>query len=381
MNYSPHVLFSISPHGLGHFSQIIPVIDFLYHLKRDCLITVRTVTDQNEISRKITLSVDYEQAADDFGMKMLNALDVDLDSSLASYNNFHNDWDIKVADLASNLIENNVNLVVADIPYLSLAAAAKAGIPSIALCSLNWADVLEFFVPKEEGKEILEIMRAAYNSAEYFLQPTPSMKMNGLGNLRGIGPVCKPGQYCRGEIEKIFSVKEDVWLVLVGMGGMPYDIDYSQWPQFILSKPVYYIAPASSNTECDWIMSVERWNNSYSDLVASVDLVVTKPGYGMFVESAVAGVPVLYVERKNWPDVESLTDWLVMVAHCMEISLDVFQAGSFADEMTLLLEQGRYMPIEPTGNQEAALIIQKILLKQYTDANLGYAEVSSREDI
>jgi len=319
---------------------------------------------KNEISQHIIQPVEYVQAADDFGMKMFNALDVDIESSLAAYENFHSDWDIKVADRANNLIENRVDLVVADIPYLSLAAAAKAGIPSIALCSLNWADVLEYYLSKDEGKEILEIMRAAYNSAEYFLQPAPSMKMKGLDNLREIGPVCKPGEFLREELDKILPDKEDVWVVLVGMGGMPYDIDYSQWPRFILSRPVYYIVPVTNQTGCNWIIPLEKWESNYSDLVASVDLVVTKPGYGMFVESAVAGVPVLYVERNNWPDVSSLTKWLAAVAHCRAISLEVFQAGEFQDEMTSLLEQGHYSPVEPTGNREAAQLIVNMLLNK-----------------
>ncbi len=49
---------------------------------------------------------------------------------------------------------------------------------------------------------------------------------------------------------------------------------------------------------------------SVPELLASADLVITKPGYGTFVEAACHGVPVLYLERPDWPEAPALCDWL-----------------------------------------------------------------------
>jgi hypothetical protein len=46
-------------------------------------------------------------------------------------------WSIEDARLFRDL---QPDLVFSDVAYLPLAGAARAGIPSVSMCSLNWAD-------------------------------------------------------------------------------------------------------------------------------------------------------------------------------------------------------------------------------------------------
>ena len=49
------------------------------------------------------------------------------------------------------------DLIVANIPYLTLAAAQQLGIPNLAFCSLNWAELYQhFFAARPEAAPILE---------------------------------------------------------------------------------------------------------------------------------------------------------------------------------------------------------------------------------
>ena len=41
-----------------------------------------------------------------------------------------------------------------------------------------------------------------------------------------------------------------------------------------------------------------------------MDVVLSKPGYGTFVEAACCGLPVLYLQRPDWPEAECLEAWL-----------------------------------------------------------------------
>ena len=366
-NRHPHLLLAISSHGFGHLSQAAPVVNQLRKLLPKLRITVRAKFPEEQIKKRILNPDAVQHAADDFGMIMRDALTLDIPASLDAYKKFHTDLPDNVQRLAQELIEQKVDVVLSDIPYLTLAAAQKAGIPSIALCSLNWADILEFALNQRQksdqsdpsGEAIVHEIREIYQKANHFLLPAPSMAMPLLTNTIAIGPVCDPGVNRRHSL----ITNDDSLLVLVGMGGMPYKLNPDSWPTHALGKPLRYIvadqiADRSSNPH---LFAESKTNLTYADLVASVDLIMTKPGYGMFAEAAAAGVPVLYVERLNWPEADALTCWLQSVAHCTEISTDALHRGDFAQDMQQLLQRGRYAPVPPMGNLQAAKLITRYL--------------------
>ena len=101
------------------------------------------------------------QAAD-FGLVMKSALDIDLDASAAAYAQLHRDWQQRVAEEVCRLESLEPDLVLADVPYLTLAAATQAAIPAAALCSLNWADIYRhYFTHRKEADGILAQMESA----------------------------------------------------------------------------------------------------------------------------------------------------------------------------------------------------------------------------
>ena len=385
----PHLLVALSSHGFGHLSQAAPVINQLRTLIPNLRLTIRANFPADQIKRRIFNPDVLQPVADDFGMVMRDALTVDLGASLHAYQTLHASLPERVEQLSKELIEQKVDLVLADIPYLTLAAAQKAGIPSVALCSLNWADILEQALLlatttrikntaaqqaistelAHVGAEIVREIRGIYQQADYFLLPTPSMPMPTLTNTRAIGPVCTPGVRKRDALALNTQVAEDVLFVLVGMGGMPFDLKLDEWPTHMLGKPIHFIVAdnIAQTSKHPQVVAETQTGLSYSDLVASVDLILTKPGYGMFVEVAAAGVPVLYVERRDWPEALVLTDWLQSVAHCTEISIDVLHRGDFVEEMRKLLALGRYDPVTATGNaQGATLLAQHLPLTEFT---------------
>jgi hypothetical protein len=358
--HPPHLLVAISSHGFGHLSQVAPVVNRLHELIPHLKITVRAALPEAQLRSRLHHLDNVQFATDDFGMVMNHAFSVDTQASLARYESLHQGWDDKVKALAQQFIDSEVDVVLADVPYLPLVAAQVAGIPSVALCSLNWADILSHYVASDQSQAIIHTMYAAYQSARYFLQPAPSMAMPKLGNQRAIGPCCAPGVERRQTLLNTSHQHKNLnnpWLVLVGMGGIPYELSLEHWPTQHQGRLLCYLAsPASADTHPN-ALSDEATGLSYSDLVASVDVIITKPGYGMFVEAAAAGVPVLFTARGEWPETEALVTWLQDKAHCAQITTDALRAGAFDQELSKLLTQGPYTPVAPTGNDEAAALI------------------------
>ena len=146
MPSTPHLLVAISSHGFGHLSQVAPVVNRLCELIPPLNITVRAALPEAQLRSRIHHLNTLQLATDDFGMVMNHAFSVDTQASLSRYESLHQDWEDKVNALAQQFIDAHVDVVLADVPYFPLAAAKVAGIPAVALCSLNWADILSHYV-------------------------------------------------------------------------------------------------------------------------------------------------------------------------------------------------------------------------------------------
>jgi hypothetical protein len=137
-------------------------VNRLHALIPQLKITVRAALPEAQLRSRIHHLDNVKYATDDFGMVMNHAFSVDTQASLARYESLHQDWDDKVNALAQQFIDSQVDVVLADVPYLPLAAAQVAGIPAIALCSLNWADILSHYVGLDKQQAIINTMYAAY---------------------------------------------------------------------------------------------------------------------------------------------------------------------------------------------------------------------------
>jgi hypothetical protein len=227
----PHLLVDVSYHGFGHISQTAPVVNALAQLIPSLRVTLRTTAPLSILSQRFECNFQHIPVAFDFGMSMANAVDVLVDESAENYRNFHADWEVKVQREADIMQALAPDLLLANIPYLSLAAADSAGIPAVGMCSLDWADIYQnYCVHDEVSQKIHAQMVAAYRSAACFLQPQPSMPMPDLANTRRIGPIAKVVPNQRNRIAaQILSASQEKW-VLVAMGGMEFRLPMEGWP-------------------------------------------------------------------------------------------------------------------------------------------------------
>jgi len=346
----PHLLVAISSHGFGHLAQMAPVIRRLRERLPSLELTLRTALPKELLEQRIDGTYTLQSVADDFGMLQRGALEVDLQGSLKQYRRIHGNWPREVERVAAELVSARPDLILADVPYLTLAAAHHAGIPAIALCSLNWHAILKGYLAEGDEPAILQQMHQAYASAASFLRPEPSMAMPGLDNLVDIGVVARSGYSRR---ERLFRNKElgaDERLVLVAMGGIDHRLPLENWPEI---SGYRFVVPAAWRVFRSDCLTIESCRMDFSDLLASVDAVITKPGYGTFAEAVLNAVPVIYVRRGDWPEEPYLIDWLEANANCLEVSRDALEKGKVAHMLQRLFSMDKRAPVEATGVEQA----------------------------
>ena len=348
------LLVYISGHGYGHVAQIAPVLNQLVREHAHIDLLIASAVSEDFLRSRIHVPFSYVQRQADFGMLMQSALEVDVAASIAAYLDFHANWEARVADEAAWMAAQHADAVLCNVAYLPLAAASRLGLPALAMCSLNWADILRHYADEPLLAEVQRQIRAAYASARSFLRIAPSMEMPWL-QCHAVGPVADTAQGQRTSILQRLGLPaaSEYKLVLVSMGGINTQINPADFPRL---PGVHWLLPQA------WMPGVARadfhaqeaLHMHFSTLLASSDLVLTKPGYGTFVEAACHGVPVLYVPRDGWPEQECLIAWLQAHGCCQHVAESQLSSGEFAAEVLTMLNASQPAPVSPEGNQQAA---------------------------
>ena len=323
----PHVVVDISSHGLGHVAQAAAVVNALADERRQrssaIRLTVRSAAPEEALRERIRHPFDLIPRRLDRGMIMRDALSVDVGATMDYYRDFHLDYGRKKSDAARELEALAPDLVFSDVPYLSLDAAALVGVPSVALCSLNWADVfLSYCADLEDAGRIHDDILGAYSRADTFLRPDPSMPMDGISRTQPVPTLALVGDPQPERLRILAGLGDSnegaIRFVLIGVGGVGIrNFDLERWPSI---EGVYWIfpdsalaAPGAGNSarvRRDLLQqSLFDGNMRYIDLLASCSCIVTKDGYGTQTECVVNRVPSICIGRPDWPEHQYLHRW------------------------------------------------------------------------
>ncbi|HQR51303.1 MAG TPA: hypothetical protein PKW44_06675 [Methylophilaceae bacterium] len=348
MDKHPHLLVFISSHGFGHIAQTAPVLNALRKLIPGLALTIRSTAPLGQLRSRIHGEFEYLPLAGDIGMLMSSALDVRAAESAAAYRELHGAWEARVASEATLLRDIAPDFVLSNIGYLPLAGAQRAGIPCAAMCSLNWADIHSHYC---QDPAITAQIHRAYAGAQAFLRLTPGMAMVDLPNRILIDAVAEVGRNRREEINHRLGLGYEDKLVLVSLGGISGRLPIETWPR---QPGVRWLVQTDWRAEHPNAVALESLQMEFSDLLASSDALVCKPGYGSFVEAACSGVPALFASRADWPESSALTDWLKENGLCREVSRQALEGGDFATELQAMWDATRPEPVHPSGIAQAA---------------------------
>lgn len=353
------ILVAISAHGYGHLGQISPVLNRLAELVPDLELFIQADMPRPLIASRVDAEFESIEYAADLGILMDGPTVMRWPETIAAYQQFHADWSKHLQRQQQYLSDVSPDLVITDIPYLTITAAKALQIPVVAFCSLNWADILQ--ANSDAAHQLsreLAVIRDCYQSAELFIQPEPSMPMPWLRNRQPIGPVFRQAASQRELLNKRLALKPGDKLILVALGGIPETHAVQTWPRI---SEVQWIVSGGPVPEREDLHNFYDLELPFTTVLASVDLIISKPGYGTYTEVAGVGIPMISVERSDWAETEVLNSWLAARLPLRTISLEQYLSGNYVELISELLHQPRSMPTTPTGIKQVVAVIQGLL--------------------
>ena len=221
-----------------------------------------------------------------------------------------------------------------------------------ATCLFLLADIFKHvFGTDPWAQKIHQEILSSYLSATCFFHLSPAMPMPDFPHLFPTGPIADLGQNQAHHIQRVLGLPQETRLVLVGFGGFDKDIPFEKWQ---VVEGVHWLIPDNCSRVRQDMTPFSLLPFSFSDLITSVDATLTKPGYGTFVEAACAGVGVLYLPRKNWPEQEALITWLHQHTRALALDEEDFYAAHFPQKLRSFWAMRKPPLPQATGAQEIA---------------------------
>lgn len=357
-----HLFVAISSHGYGHLAQVAAVINALWRGQPGLKLTLQGDFPTELLAGRIEPEFHHLRESTDVGIAMLGPTEVNWSETVAGHRRFHENWNQRLEAQMALFEQCRPDLVLADVPYLPLAATHQLAIPSVALCSLNWVDII---VENPHAAQALEpelqVMRSAYSAASKFIQPAPSLPMAWLPNRHAVGPIVAEVSDQRTEIFDYCGLSKSDRIVVVSLGGLPMSERILSWPKI---ANVRWFTDVVQATKRQDVVDTKNLPWSFHDLLCSADVVIAKPGYGMFTEAGCWGIPVLNITREGWAETPWLLSWLEQHVPVESISHQQLLAGDYEQPVKRLLEQGRQASTSATGAANTAEVLSRMLIRK-----------------
>jgi len=128
----------VSGHGYGHSTRTAEVLGAVRARDARLPIAVSTSAPGFLFEGTVAPPLSVRRVECDVGLIQKDALVIDEDGTAEAWRSFRAGWGALVARESAWLREAGARLVLGDIPPLAFAAAAEAGVPSVALGNFSW---------------------------------------------------------------------------------------------------------------------------------------------------------------------------------------------------------------------------------------------------
>jgi len=346
------IRYYISGHGLGHASRSCQIINALR--RRHPVISVEVVSSAHPwfFAGFLDPSVPVRRLSLDLGVLQRDSLVMEEEATLQACRNFLPLRQQLVAAEASSLRTAGVSLVAADIPAPPFAAAAAAGVPSVAISNFSWDWIYAGLAEKHPGyDDVVAAVGSDYAQASLLLRLPFYGDFPAFRRIEDLPLVARHARRPAAEVRRALGIAEGNRVGLISFGGFGLkDFDFA--PLAHLHDWIF-LTEAGLGAAADNVRVIAA-DHYYPDLVAAADVVITKPGYGIVSEAIANDTAVLYTARGDFREQALLVAALHRYTRAREIGNEELRRGEWGEALEALLAQPQPTEKLPTNGDVVA---------------------------
>jgi len=364
------IVFYISGHGFGHASRNIEVINALLAQQPDLNVVVRTSVAEWLFRRTVSGPFQYQRFEADPGVVQVDSLRLDAEATVRRATAYARDLDRAAREEADVLRGLGTHFVVADMPPLGLAAALHARIPLTALGNFTWDWI---YAAYPGGGEAADRIGDVYAATARALRLPMWGGFARFSEIVDLPFVARHSTRDPRETRRALALPLDQRLVLVSFGGYGVDgmdleaVSRIDGYGILVSTGVPFgpeRVPLTTSHARGSLLPLDEGamydlGILYKDLVRAVDVVVTKPGYGIIAECLANDTALLYTSRGHFVEYDVLVEAMPRFLRAAFIDHDDLFAGKWGPHLDGLLAQPE--PRERPATNGAAVAAEWVL--------------------
>jgi len=352
------IAYYITPHGFGHAIRSLEVMRRL--IDRDPSVDITIVSDIPEllIGQNVGRMLPCRKRRLDVGLVQQDSLRFDLEATREVLEDLHCRSEGLVEEEVHFLRSREIGAVVADIPFLPFVAASRCGIPSIGISNFSWDWIYRAYAhgePRWGG--FVEWIREAYRHCHLFLQLPMSGDCSVFRHVREVPLVARKAKHKPEATRKILGCLPEQKVYLISFAVLELDeeaqgrLERIEHAVFLYKRPIRFHFKNSRSLD-------DFHELSYPDVVAAVDGVVTKPGYGIVADCLAHGTPMIYTDRGFFPEYNILVREMTRLLSTVYMPSKDLYAGRWAPAVRQIENMPRRLPeIRSDGADVCARVI------------------------
>ena len=359
----PNIAYYISSHGYGHAARQQAVIKELS--QRGLSIYVRTATPEKFFKS----ATDIHQQRYDIGMIQHDALHYDIPASLQWMAEFLSAQEALIQQEITFIQQNDIRLIVSDMPPIACEIASRVGIPSVVLTHFTWDWVYEHYTGDyPQYQHVVEQIREQYNKATLALQmqlPIPHA-FDMFPNVEPIPLIYNATSQSRAEVRAKFDIPDNVPMILLSMGGHSWG-DSNIRALKSLKSAIFLVMPSAWEQVQDiatYFRQVPMGYDDYHNLIAHADVIVGKAGGSTVAEVLGHQTPMIYTlpDKIQWRESGLLSATLREYTSAEYVPMADFMAGAWIDCLPdFLSKKHHWAEIERDGVRQTARTLLECL--------------------
>jgi len=356
----------VSGHGFGHATRTAEVLRAVRAQARELPIFVASSAPAFLFHDAVSAPLAVRTVECDVGLAQRDALRIDTAATVARWRAFRAGWDALVEREARAVSADGTRLVVGDIPPLATAVARASGLTSIAIGNFSWDWIYAHVARGEPAlEEAASFCARAYGETDLLLRLPFAGDLSAFPRIEDLPLVARRPGVARARARGRLGLT-DAPAILLSFGGvgMP-ELDPGVYAglrgwQLLVTGRVRP-RPLPPNVRLLDAAALEAAGLRYPDLVGAVDVVVSKPGYGIVTDCIGAGTRLVYTDRGDFPEYPILVREMARWLPAAFVSNEELVQGRIGDAVESV--RGREVPPPPDlggADRAAARILERL---------------------
>ncbi len=359
-----HIAYYISGHGYGHAVRSIEVIKALARKSPFYFFHIKTTAPEWFFPLNLDCNYTYYRHYNDVGTVQHHFHEVDKIATLDALRKLFDDRQAFIEREIQFFNKYHIQLVIGDIPPLAFAAAYEAGIPAVAIGNFSWDWIYRAYLDElPDFEPLIRDIQEYYRMADVLLRLPMHGPMPAFRAVEDTAMIARKARRKARDVRRMLRLRDDGRpVILVAL--RPADLERVPFERVTKKSPYQFIV-LGQKQYAEHALNLPQDLMPFPELVNAADVVVSKPGYGIVSECIANRTPLVFAERKDFPEYDVLVEALDTYAVSHFLSSEDFFSGNWRNAIEAVLEKPWNKPELPLNGAEQACRFIESFLSQF----------------